>query len=550
MMNEQEQLEQLFKQLPQRTVPDELTARINERIHSTKRRAQRHKIAKRSIIAAASAAVVFTSSVMLSPSVAVYAKQVPGLSAAVTWLETTGELLGIRHAKEHGYVPVESFRTQWGRNTVMVENIYYEEERLFYTVTIQGAGIAEEKANPNKYAGKLRYTVIPPKFDLQYQSPNFTRDELVEKQLPTVQSEQEPDDVLTIIGDVWVSERELQNRYAEDNNHKLEMVLERIDHSGEQPAVEQLKLEVPLSMGDFKPTHVTKVNQVIHVEDPVIKQLQISKLKLMPTRMELEIESQLHANGVISLISPVAFDPERYNHLRLEDDSDMKYPLSASSPDAPPGLQHVSRWSFIPSLYFEEQARQLKLHIDRIWVSSIQIENEFILSMRKPFPQTAVFKGKQITILGATYKEGYLYLDVQADDDGNNPWAGALLTYEPYYLKMQQNDKGHKWWEKAGLNIHTPEVEQIPETAQQLFERYSGYARVSKSSFLTWGLLGLVSDNYEMRKYSSSKQSSYELKIMAPDLDEYSLSIRRYGDPVEVNETITIRVPANTDIKN
>jgi len=549
MMNEQEQLEQLLEQLPQPTVPDQLTARINERIRSTKRRAQRNKIAKRSIIAAASAAIVFTSSVVLSPSVAVYAKQIPGLSAAVAWLETTGEMLGIRQAKEHGYVPVESFHKQWGRNTVTVENIYYEEDRLFYTVTIQGTGIAEEKANPEKYAGKLRYQIIPPEFDLQYQSPHFTRSELVERQLPASQSVTEPEDVLTIVGDIWVSERELQQRYAEGSSHKLELVLERIDDSAEQPVVEQLKLEVPFSMNDFKPAHITKVNQVIHVDDPVIKQLEVSKLKLMPTRMELEIESQLQENGVISLISPVAFDPERYSHLRLEDDSGMTYPLSASSPDAPPGLQHVSRWSFIPSLYFEERARQLKLHIDRIWVSSIQVENEFALSMRKPFPQTAIFKGKTITIQGAAYKDGYLYLDVLADEHGNNPLTGALLTYEPYYLKMQQHDKGHKWWEKAGLDIHTPEVEQIPESTQQLFERYSKYARETKTSFLTWGLLGLVSDNYEMRRYSSSKQSNYELKIMAPDQDEYSLSIRRYGDPVDVNETITLPVPANQDFK-
>ncbi|PZM66040.1 hypothetical protein [Paenibacillus dendritiformis] len=100
-----EVIEKMLENLTEVPVPAELSRRITERIDKTVRRRARTKVMRRSIGAVAAGVLLFSGSIMLLPSFAAYAKQIPGLEAAVRWLEGAGDFIGIRNAKEHGYIP-------------------------------------------------------------------------------------------------------------------------------------------------------------------------------------------------------------------------------------------------------------------------------------------------------------------------------------------------------------------------------------------------------------------------------------------------------------
>lgn len=102
---------------------------------------------RRSLGTAAAGILLFSGSVMFVPSFAVYAKQIPGMEAAIKWLESAGEYIGIRNAKEHGYISTPSYKTKWGNREVSVDNLFLEDDRLHVDITIKGEDIAEAQRN-------------------------------------------------------------------------------------------------------------------------------------------------------------------------------------------------------------------------------------------------------------------------------------------------------------------------------------------------------------------------------------------------------------------
>lgn len=87
-----EEIEAMFAKLPEVPIPPNLSQRIAERIENMDRRRHRTKIVQRSIGTVAAGVLLFSGSIMFVPSFAAYAKQIPGLEAAVKWLEGAAAL--------------------------------------------------------------------------------------------------------------------------------------------------------------------------------------------------------------------------------------------------------------------------------------------------------------------------------------------------------------------------------------------------------------------------------------------------------------------------
>lgn len=197
-----------------------------------------------------------------------------------------------------------------------------------------------------------------------------------------------------------------------------------------------------------------------------------------------------------------------------------------------------SRWEFIPSVYFENKPKQMTLELKRLYVTQAKVNSTFRIRPDELFPKKIQYQGKDITILGTEYdNKGVLHLKVQPDENGYNPWASALLTYEPYFLKLQGMDTENTL-KHNGVTLDTPETKAISLTSKQLDERY---VNVPGYTFNT--SLGYMFDNMNRWDEWDKKKKVYDMAIIAPKLDEYEISVRRYNAPIEVNQKIKFTIP-------
>ncbi|MCE5169699.1 hypothetical protein LQV63_10275 [Paenibacillus profundus] len=103
-------------------------------------------------------------------------------------------------------------------------------------------------------------------------------------------------------------------------------------------------------------------------------------------------------------------------------------------------------------------------------------------------------------------------------------------------MKLQETDSSETW-KQYGLDIHTPETKAIPLTGEQLYEHYQDVGG------LTWSPeLGMIVDNYD-RWNANDKKPVYDIAVIAPKLEEYAISIRRFMDPVTINQKIEFTIP-------
>lgn len=115
--------------------------------------------------------------------------------------------------------------------------------------------------------------------------------------------------------------------------------------------------------------------------------------------------------------------------------------------------------------------------------------------------------------------------------------AQRFLTYEPYYLKLQETDL-NETWKQNGLNLKSTEARAIPLTGFQLKDQYEDVPGITFSPEL-----GIIFENANRWEQRPEKPKEYDIAIMAPELDEYEISIRRHNAPVEVNQKLEFTLP-------
>ncbi|MCY9514973.1 DUF4179 domain-containing protein [Paenibacillus apiarius] len=543
MMDYQDdEIERLFEKLPEVPVPEGLSQRIAKRIDSTVRR-RKGKVMRRSLGTAAAGILLFSGSVMFVPSFAVYAKQIPGLEAAIKWLEGAGEYIGIRNAKEHGYLSTPSYKTTWGNREVSVDNLFLEDDRLHVDITIKGEDIAEAQRN-GRMANELEdYVATLPELETHQthdgtssttRYPIDTNDEIQKR------NEQRVDGVVR-----WTYDLLLNREYAEElkqshNRKPLKIRLTKVRRNEEFKVIDSETdyIEVPFGAENVKPTRVITLNRDWEPFDSAMQQFVLQNIQISPTRMIFEIGTRIEGGGKISLHPRNDWDKTIRESLILSDETGKVYPIrqSGSFREVMNGLSRSSL-EFVPSVYFNEKPTKMTLEIKKIWMTQMKVEDTFHIRLDERFPKKVSYRGKDITIQSAEYdNKKVMHLKVQADETGHNPWDTAFLTYEPYYLKLQETDSSETW-KQYGLDIHTPETKAIPLTGEQLYEQYQVVGG------LTWSPeFGMIVDNY-VRWNANEKKPVYDIAIIAPKLKEYEISIRRFMDPVTINQKIEFTIP-------
>ncbi len=537
-----EEIEAMFAKLPEVPIPPNLSQRIAERIENMDRRRHRTKIVQRSIGTVAAGVLLFSGSIMFVPSFAAYAKQIPGLEAAVKWLEGAGSFMGIRNAKEHGYIPVQTYRTKWGEREVSVDNLYLEDDRLFVTVTIKGEDIAEAQRSDRLYNDFEDYTATLPEFDEHRFSDgsNHTTSYLIESvDEARKQAKAKVDGIVTWTHNIPLLPEYVEQLKREDKDRKITIRLTKIKRNDEYKSIysESEDIQVPLGINNIKPTRVVNLERTAEPANSIVQQFALKDIMISPTRMLLEARTRIQDEGKADLHPGDDWNEIVRENLILKDETGKVYPIRQSSGfnDLVNGVSR-NQWEFVPSVYFENKPKHMTLELKRLYVTQARPNHTFRLRTDDKYPKKIQYQGRDITILGTEYdNKGVLHLKVQPDQAGNNPFQSAFLTYEPYYLKLQESSS-NELWKQYDLKLDTPETRAIPLVGKQLYEKYE------RNITFNW-VLGTIFEDKDKWGQENIKQDVYDIAIMAPKLDEYEISIRRYNEPVEVNQKIEFTIP-------
>lgn len=537
-----EEIEAMFAKLPEVPIPPNLSQRIAERIENMERRRHRTKIVRRSFGTVAAGVLLFSGSIMFVPSFAAYAKQIPGLEAAVKWLEGAGSFMGIRNAKEHGYIPVQTYRTKWGEREVSVDNLYLEDDRLFVTVTIKGEDIAEAQRSRRLYDDFEDYTATLPEFEEHRFSDGSNRTtsyhiESVDEARKLTKAK--VDGIVTWTHDIPLLPEYVEQLKREDKDRKITIRLTKIKRNNEYKNIytESEDIQVPLGINNIKPTRVVNLERTAEPANPIVEQFALKEITISPTRMLLETRTRIQDEGKADLHPDDDWDEIVRENLILKDETGKVYPIRQSSGfhDLVNGVSR-NQWEFVPSVYFENKPKRMTLELKRLYVTQARPNRTFRLRTDDKYPKKIQYQGRDITILGMEYdNKGILHLKVQPDQAGNNPFQSTFLTYEPYYLKLQGSGS-NEIWKQYDLKLDTPETRAIPMTGKQLNEKYE------RNITFSW-VLGTIFEDKDKWGQENKKQDVYDISIMAPKLDEYEISLRRYNEPIEVNQKLEFTIP-------
>lgn len=537
-----EEIEAMFAKLPEVPIPPNLSQRIADRIENMDRRRHRTKIVQRSIGTVAAGVLLFSGSIMFVPSFAAYAKQIPGLEAAVKWLEGAGSFMGIRNAKEHGYIPVQTYRTKWGEREVSVDNLYLEDDRLFVTVTIKGEDIAEAQRSRRLYDQFEDYTATLPEFDehrFSDGSNNTTSYHIESVDEARKQAKAKVDGIVTWTHDIPLLPEYVEQLKREDKERKITIRLTKIKRNDEYKNIysESEDIQVPLGINNIKPTRVVNLERTAEPANSIVQQFALKEITISPTRMLLDTRTRIQDEGKADLHPGENWDEIVRENLILKDETGKVYPIRQSSGfnDLVNGVSR-NQWEFVPSVYFENKPKRMALELKRLYVTQARPNSAFSLRTDDKYPKRIQYQGRDITILGMEYdSKGILHLKVQPDQAGKNPFQSTFLTYEPYYLKLQGSGS-NEIWKQYDLKLDTPETRAIPMTGKQLNEKYE------RNITFSW-VLGTIFEDKDKWGQENKKQDVYDISIMAPKRDEYEISLRRYNEPIEVNQKIEFLIP-------
>jgi len=456
-------------------VPEELEGRIRSVIRETARRERsRRRVVRALSAAAASLFIVLVCGITLSPSMSAYAKEWLGLRVPEAWLDLFQRYAGVKEAREHRYEPIPPVTVEKDGITITIENIYLEENKLSFSAAIKGA-----------YEAQTGFLIVSGDFP----------DAGMSSSMSSVKGENsEVIDVAYVTQSL--DEREVDEFLRKKPKHLTFKVTQTPGNNREQRHF--MNIEVPFDASMILRNKHIPIEWELIVEN--FTAVSFDNLTVSPTEMSLNYEVRAPEGIDVSLIGPYGSDDSPY----MTGSEGNEYAAS----DMRSSKNVIS---FHPSAYFKA-GDELKLHINKVWLTDRNAKQSFDIRLdgTESYPKTVQFRGQTITVLGAKYAEGHLYLDVQVDGahgDEHQPWK---IDFDNYAEKMN-ND---------------------PELFRLYQEEYKVY------SFNVYGR-ALPKTDTEVR----DNDGMYEVVIMAPKQNHYTLDIYRYEDPVELNWTVTFKVP-------
>ncbi|KIL35774.1 hypothetical protein SD71_10180 [Cohnella kolymensis] len=463
----------------QTVVPSELGDRIRSVIRSTADRQRKNRRWQLSISSSIAAAVILLAVIVISPTLSAFAKQWLGLQVPVSWKTLFAEYSGIQDAQVNNYRPIPPVTVQKDGISITLENIYLEEERLVFYAAINGA---VEKQRGYRIASS----------DFQHAGWRMSNTTLKDEHGKKI-------DVAQIVQ--TLDPAEVQEFLKTKPDHLNFEVMETPTSEGEREH-HFMDIQVPFDGSSFLKSKRIALDNELTIEKTV--SVELNELTVSPTEMKLNYTLQ-RSEGMEIMIDKYGSEENPY----IVDKNGDVYASKSTGGHRIDGDRN--ELTFHPSVYFKS-GDEAELHIDKVWITDKNDRLSFDLSLKdqKTFPQTIQFHNHKITIMGSRYENGHLYLDInkaQPEAKELRPWK---MEFGNYILKMNEDPELFKLY-------------------QEKYKVYSGQA---------YGRSYLKID-------SKGKEvpGVYQVMIMAPEQDKYTLNIYRYEDAVIVNKVIPITVP-------
>lgn len=382
------------------SVPAVLDQRIQERIGTLKRKKYN---GWKGIAVCAVLIFLFVCGVKWSPDFAAYAGSIPGLKAAVEWLQ--GDQ-GIQNAKSCGYPEITPVTVQEEGYTLTINHIFMDEDRAHLSAWVTGeamSGIWEaqkaDEGQPVEQGGSLRN--VARGLELKINFTDFeegcwiTSDDtdLLACEVEQIFKGGEMETFLK--NDPQVLHVDAQICQGEDVLHQFK------------------DIEIPIDPVSFQRSRRYDQNQQVSFENGKIS---INQLTISPTRMRLDVAFDMNENYFFT-----GFE----NHY-LKDDQGHIY--------RPEGLVST-HWSengrsmyFVPSVYFDQLPRKLYFCFDGVRIGT-EKGKQFTLSFEDRYPKEIEYMDETVTIQGMNYDDqGELNIEAAIPKDSKLEFQGLNIV--------------------------------------------------------------------------------------------------------------------------
>lgn len=451
--------------------PPELEARIRSAILAAANRQRKKRIWLIRAAVSAASVIIILSVFLVSPTLSSYARQWLSAKVPEEWKRLFVEHRGIEDATSHDYRPIPSVTVEKDGISITLENIYLEEEKLQFYASVSGA---EEQ--------KKAFLIVSGNFKKAGMRQNIT----------TIKDEQgNPLQVMQVVQ--RLNAKEVRD-FLRTNPDTLTFEVFQSPSSVNERQQHFTDIVVPFHASSFLESKRIRLDKEVAMEKAKIR---LEQLTVSSTEMKLEFQK----------FAPEGFEVD----IQQLGSEDNPYIIGSdgeiySSND----LSLKNELTFHPSAFFKH-GEEITLHLEKAWITDVNDSLEFDISLNDPesFPVTLQFRDRTISVIGARYESGHLYLDVEIAGSAEEPppWK---MEYERYQEKVNRD----------------PELLQL---YQKKYKVYSGQA---------YGR-ALPKINAE----GEQVPGVHQVMMMAPEQEKYTLRVYRFEDPVAINQNIVIKVP-------
>ncbi|TVX96641.1 DUF4179 domain-containing protein [Cohnella terricola] len=465
----------------------------------SKRRASFHGIAA----ACVATTLLFSTAVLVSPSFAAIAKEIPVMSAAVQWLDAIRGYEGVKNAQNYGYEPFKPITQQKDGVTIQISDMYLSSDKLMYKVLYSSDEITKHAYRLDDGGLSIdskqvtEYSVSVSEFasGISIGGPinsNIVEDETTKKifYVESVRFDLDSEKLKTFLKSKPTALHVDVDAYSKGTSHTKWMSFV-IPFNPDKLAQDRL---IPLSQ-----------NVATEPKDPDLVAFTLDKINITPTNTYLTIATEKNASYYVEFAQ---FGDEVPNNPYLKDDKGNIYPLMVEEIANQYGLDpgnttDGSIMTFTNSPYFDPNVSKLYFHVNNVHIRDKSPSGSVTVSTKQKFPQSVSFKNKSFTIENAKYEKGLLILKLKNE----RPETGSLST------------------------VHF----DIPDYRQEVYkDKTKKYAELRKSYADYPGTIGIPE--------LDAKGKTYTLAVRAPQADSYEIKLSRSNDQIEINRDILIQI--------
>ncbi|KZE81182.1 hypothetical protein AV654_01420 [Paenibacillus elgii] len=468
---------------------------------------QRSRKARFTIAAACALAVVASvGAAQVSPTFANMVKGLPGFSGVLSWLDEVRGYDGVRNARSYGYEPAEPVVKQFGDVTIGISDVYLTGDKLSYKTFVKSDEIKKNafKRDNGYWDVDWRNTT---NYLFSIEDFNEIRGGGSGGIIMSDDSTKEP--IYAGTHSFTLTPQQVQD-FMNKNPKELRFDVSKVQ-PGQQNAEFLSEISVPFDKSQWREDLVVPLHQQVEVAgDPDLPSFALDQVKITPTNTQLDVKIQQGANHYLEFRQ--TGDYERKFDPYLTDDKGNKYPLHVDSPQkmydslARPGDWDGNKMEFMSSPYFDPSVKRLTLHLNGFELTEKTPSASFTLSPGEKLPKTVRFKDKQFTIVGTSYKKGYLWLKIKKD--------------RPEDVRL-----GIQFGIPQDLNkAYQEKIQNTPE----LYESYEPHPGVA-----------LIDG---VPRSERPEDDYFEAGIMTPEQDSYEITMLRNANPIPLQKEITFEI--------